>query len=262
MTGTYPIIVNGKQAGELTVSKEGMLTRFDAVCADLGGKVLRLSLYGEGREGYLGVMLPGNGLLRLTKSLSKLGLAGFPENPTHAAEAGQGAAAMPMLAEQPVGRGAPDAPLEPPEPPPSPPDPPPEPPDPPPEPEIAPSPPPRRPELPPGTEYIDFSRFETAVISGPEPEAMPDPEPMPAPEPVPEPELIPEPESLPEPEPEQDTFLWKREPGGALSCVHGELRLLALPVNTPRLPMEKAWDTRAIEGRRYAIFKIDNGKMI
>ena len=294
MIGTYPIIVNGKQAGELTVSKEGMLTRFDAVCADTGGGILRLSLYGEGREGYLGVMLPGNGLLRLTKSLSKLGLEGFPENPTHAGESGQGAeAVLPvMMMEQPQGEAAEIAREEiPPEAPPSAQE------EPPavlsPEPASPPMPPPtprERPAPEEGTEYIDFSRFaEQIPMASPEPEPMPEPIPEPMPEPIPEPmsepmpepvpEPVPEPmpepmlesvpdlrpeqpEPVPDPDPEQDTFLWKREPGGALNCVHGELRLLALPANTPRLPMEKAWDMRVIEGKRYAIFKLDNGKII
>lgn len=329
MTGTYPIVADGKQIGELTVSKEGMFTRFDAACTDTGS-VMRLSIYGES-EGYLGVMLPENGVLRLTKSLSKLGLAGFPEHPTHAGEAGQGAPAVPAMAvkpperqwiagekqaaapglgfeEEPAAIGEPVAPERPavPERPAAPEE------AAPPERQAAASKPPAAPqkgaELERDTEYIDFSRWETPepkergpAQTGPAPEPEPAPSemaaeappaesaPAPKPEAVPEcgpgleiqcqpetsPELspVPECESEPEREPqlEQDaaaaepgpeTFLWKREPGGALSCVHGELRLLALPYNTPRLPMDRVWETRTIEGRRYAIFKIENGKIL
>ena len=60
MDETYPIMIDGEHAGTLTVARRGLLTEFTARCAD-PGRLLRLSVYGGGREGYLGVMAPEGG---------------------------------------------------------------------------------------------------------------------------------------------------------------------------------------------------------
>lgn len=86
MTGTYPIIINGENVGEIDISQNGVLTTFEALCED-SGDIVRLALYGES-EGYLGVMLPRDGKLCLKKSLTKLALEGFPQKPTHAGNSG------------------------------------------------------------------------------------------------------------------------------------------------------------------------------
>ena len=79
MLGEYPVIVNGQETGTLRVSREGLMTLFDARCRD-PGELLRLSVYGE-CEAYLGVMVPdGQGEVRLRKSYSRSALAGFPES--------------------------------------------------------------------------------------------------------------------------------------------------------------------------------------
>ncbi len=57
MSETYPVLINGEKKGTLTVSREGLTTRFDAKCED-PGTLVRLSVYGGGKEGYLGVMTP------------------------------------------------------------------------------------------------------------------------------------------------------------------------------------------------------------
>lgn len=75
------------------------------------------------------------------------------------------------------------------------------------------------------------------------------------------PECLPEPDPDPELDPGGDTY-WRRELGGALTCVQGDTRLLALPYGTPQLPMERAREIRVIEGRRYAIFHFENGRII
>ena len=59
MSETYPVLINGEKKGTLTVSREGLTTRFDAKCED-PGTLVRLSVYGGGKEGYLGVMTPEN----------------------------------------------------------------------------------------------------------------------------------------------------------------------------------------------------------
>ena len=69
------------------------MTVFEAEAADPGG-VLRLSVYGGGREGYLGVMSPaGEGRVALRRSLSRAALRGFPERIEYAAPSGEAAAA-------------------------------------------------------------------------------------------------------------------------------------------------------------------------
>lgn len=56
--------------------------------------MLRLSVYGGGREGYLGVMSPaGDGRVALRRSLSRAALRGFPERIEYAAPSGEAAPA-------------------------------------------------------------------------------------------------------------------------------------------------------------------------
>lgn len=83
----YPVIVDGRVTGRLTVTPSGLVTVFEAQCEDTG-KVLRLSVYGE-NEGYLGVMAPREGKLYLRKSLSRSSMRGFPKHITHAGPAGE-----------------------------------------------------------------------------------------------------------------------------------------------------------------------------
>ncbi len=87
MDESYPILIDGRSAGTLRV-RRGLLTEFDARCDD-PGRLLRLSVYGGGREGYLGVMEPAGDGLRLCRRLSRAAMAGFPETVEYAAESGQ-----------------------------------------------------------------------------------------------------------------------------------------------------------------------------
>ena len=100
MFGEYPIIINGEEAGKLCVTKDGILTAFDARCKD-PGTLLRLSVYGE-KEAYLGVMAPdGSGGVHLHKRLSRASLAGFPETIRFAGPAGQPIPAENVTDEEP-----------------------------------------------------------------------------------------------------------------------------------------------------------------
>ena len=92
MGETYPIRINGETKGTLTVSREGLTTRFDARCED-PGTLVRLSVYGGGKEGYLGVMTPENGALTLHRRLSRAALSAFPAEIEYAGEAGRPTAA-------------------------------------------------------------------------------------------------------------------------------------------------------------------------
>ena len=88
MEGKYPLLIDGRESGELTVTRRGALTLFEAEAED-GGGILRLSVYGGGREGYLGVMSPsGEGRVALRRQLSRAALRDFPEQIEYAAPAG------------------------------------------------------------------------------------------------------------------------------------------------------------------------------
>ena len=88
MEGKYPLLIDGRESGELRVTRRGALTLFEAEAED-GGGILRLSVYGGGREGYLGVMSPsGEGRVALRRQLSRAALMDFPEQIEYAAPAG------------------------------------------------------------------------------------------------------------------------------------------------------------------------------
>ena len=88
MEGKYPLLIDGRESGELRVTRRGALTLFEAEAED-GGGILRLSVYGGGREGYLGVMSPsGEGGVALRRQLSRAALRDFPEQIEYAAPAG------------------------------------------------------------------------------------------------------------------------------------------------------------------------------
>lgn len=67
--------------------RDGPRTVFQCACPLRSG-VIRVSVYGGGREGYLGVLAPDGGGLRLSRSLSPAAMRGFPENIEYAAESG------------------------------------------------------------------------------------------------------------------------------------------------------------------------------
>jgi len=84
----YPVMSGGTRVGTLRVTQKGLLTVFDASAAD-NGEIFRISVYGEGKEGYLGVMYPENGALRLIKRFSRAAMVGFPEEIEYAGPPGE-----------------------------------------------------------------------------------------------------------------------------------------------------------------------------
>ena len=125
MTGTYPITIDGVTVGKLTVTRQGLLTVFEADMPDTG-TLCRLSVYGE-REGYLGLMVPdGKGRQRLCRRLSRAALRDFPETISAVGPAGHPAEDVPAdtdqseAAQEPACREAAQEPET--EPPPEPPD--------------------------------------------------------------------------------------------------------------------------------------------
>jgi len=88
MEGVFPVFIDGVLSGKLRVRGEGSMTLFDAECRFQPG-IIRLSVYGGGEEGYLGVLTPEGELLTLHRRLSRSALRGFPREIDHAERAGQ-----------------------------------------------------------------------------------------------------------------------------------------------------------------------------
>lgn len=85
ITGNYPIILDGETVGELTVTREGLFWSFEAKC-EKRNEIVRLSVYGDGKEGYLGIMEPFGDMMKLNRKLSRSALREFPEKISHAGQ--------------------------------------------------------------------------------------------------------------------------------------------------------------------------------
>ena len=88
MEGIYPVIIGGAVCGKLRVEKAGAYTMFKAECP-MQEDVIRLSVYGAGVEGYLGVPMPKEGGLYIEKKLSPAALKSFPPEIDHCGLAGE-----------------------------------------------------------------------------------------------------------------------------------------------------------------------------
>ena len=88
ITGSYPIILDGEAVGELTVTRQGLFWSFEAEC-EPRSEIVRLSVYGDGKEGYLGTMEPIGDMLKLTKKFSRAALKEFPEKISYAGQKGE-----------------------------------------------------------------------------------------------------------------------------------------------------------------------------
>lgn len=108
--GKFPIIIDGAVCGAVEVEKHGARTAVTASCCMREG-IVRLSLYGDGGEGYLGVLAPEDGELRLKKTFTRAQERDFPELITQAGPAGMGrapqepepnASTAPQTAPEPV----------------------------------------------------------------------------------------------------------------------------------------------------------------
>ena len=98
MEETYPVLADGEIIGMLHVKEEGSATIFTARCRMQEG-IVRLSVYGETGEGYLGVLVPENGELCLSRRLSRAAMRAFPKEIVEAGIAGRGRASIPVLPE-------------------------------------------------------------------------------------------------------------------------------------------------------------------
>ena len=102
MEGIWPVIIDGVECGSVTASRQGAYTVFSAEATYSGGLV-RLSLYGSGSEGYLGVLAPDSeGRQKLTRRFTRAQLTGFPDAPEYAARAGSSPPEKPRPDEEPI----------------------------------------------------------------------------------------------------------------------------------------------------------------
>ena len=105
----YPLILDGTKAGEVAVRREGGWTVFDVRCVMLPD-VVRVSVYGGEREGYLGVLAPEGDQLTLHRRLSRSALRDFPSPIETAGRSGRGGSAATEAAEtEPAAEPQPEA---------------------------------------------------------------------------------------------------------------------------------------------------------
>lgn len=81
----YPVFIDGRECGSLSVSRDGLLTKLEAQCRH-SEKLVRLYIFGNGKSTYLGVMQPQNDKLCITKKLSRSQMKALPEKIEYAAD--------------------------------------------------------------------------------------------------------------------------------------------------------------------------------
>ena len=112
MVGTVPIRWDGQAHGRLRLREEGVFTVFEGECED-PGTLVRLWVHGEKSKGYLGLMEPAEGKLRIVRRLSPLAVAELPPVILYASP--EGAEAPPedaKPARKTPSRSMPEAPRE------------------------------------------------------------------------------------------------------------------------------------------------------
>lgn len=237
MEGTYPVLIDGVLAGRLTVSRQGALTAFDVRCRAVPG-IVRLSVYGGGCEGYLGVLAPEEDGLGLHKTFSRNALRGFPQSIESVEPAGMAAERLPIAPQDAVEeRSAPQ-------------------------------------EVPEAECGANCEKADCCCVCLPdkcEGTEMRQDGPLPdcaagcgflcgdaredeaSGAPV-----------CPEADAGEDDLFWYASPDGALVCFDGTRSLIALPLGDERIPASDAFSgvLRNVEGREYMVFRTKNGKLV
>ena len=85
----YPFYYNGKRAGILCVTESGIYTVFRLTAEGINEKMLRVSVYGEGREACLGLAEVREGRAEFEKKLSRRAMQELPGKIGYAAKAGE-----------------------------------------------------------------------------------------------------------------------------------------------------------------------------
>ena len=87
----YPFYYNGKRAGTLSTAESGIYTVFRLTAEGIGEKMLRVSVYGAGKEACLGLAEVREGKLDFEKKLSRQSMKAFPQKIEYASRAGEAA---------------------------------------------------------------------------------------------------------------------------------------------------------------------------
>lgn len=227
----YPIVIDGELAGKLTAERQGARTAFYAECRPLPGLV-RISVYGGGREGYLGLLAPEGGKLTLRKTLSRDAMRAFPTEIESVERAGR---EPPVAADEKPKMPAHES---------------------------------REAGMPAqetGTAHgaAPDGREDAAAETDEKTEESCD---MPEIAAEPKAESEPDRDCPPEKEqnapPEDEGPFWYSSPDGALVCFDGTQTLLALPPEDPRIPAGTAGERRVVEGREYVVFPARDERVI
>lgn len=88
MSMEYPLMIKGEARGTLSEREDGLFTVFEATAFDVD-TLVRLSVYGGGKEGYLGVMQPWSGGMYLSRRMTRRERAALPAAIEYAAPAGE-----------------------------------------------------------------------------------------------------------------------------------------------------------------------------
>ena len=218
----YPIMIDDSPAGKLSVERQGARTVFAAECRMLPG-VVRISVYGGGREGYLGVLAPEDGMLRLKKTLSRSQMREFPPEIDSVERSG--------LTPEPKPAPAVSAP-----------------------------PAPAVPEWgEPAADPEPACEAEEEPREEPEREAEAEPAPAEAPE---TPCAAAGEDSAVGEEEDGEALAWYSSPDGALVCFDGTHNLIALPLGDSRIPTDIPGKKRTVEGREYLVYRTKEGRIL
>lgn len=85
----YPFYYNGQRAGTLKVSESGLYTVFSLSAENIDKKMLRISVYGDGREYCIGVAEAREKKINFEKKLSRNAMKELPDKIEYAAETGK-----------------------------------------------------------------------------------------------------------------------------------------------------------------------------
>lgn len=88
MEQEYPLMMDGVRRGVLTERRDGLFTEFEATLYE-GEGLVRLAVYGGGREGYLGVMQPFGGGMYLRRRMTRREREALPAAIEYAAPTGE-----------------------------------------------------------------------------------------------------------------------------------------------------------------------------
>lgn len=83
----YPVYIDGRKCGRLTVCVEGLMTVMRVKCDGVSEKPIRLRLYGAGTSALLGTLRPEGGGMTLCRRFSRSEMEKLPRGIEYASDA-------------------------------------------------------------------------------------------------------------------------------------------------------------------------------